>query len=84
MHTNQERSQTTQQARRLAEKRLEVEEERFRLGLSTTTELLDLQEDVAIAKGKEVKALVDYNKSLVNLERVKGTALEKNDIELEG
>jgi len=53
------------------------------LGLSTTTDLLDRQEDVAIAKGKEVKALIDYKKSLVRLERVKGTTLEENDIELE-
>jgi len=53
------------------------------LGLSTTTELLERQEDVAIAKGKEVKALIDYNKSLVGLERVQGTTLEKNEIELE-
>ena len=52
------------------------------MGLATTTDLLDLQEDVAIAKGKEVRALIDYNKSLVRLERVKGTTLEENDIEL--
>jgi len=53
------------------------------LGLSTTTDLLDRQEDVAIAKGKEVRALIDYNKSLVALERVQGTTLEKSEIDVQ-
>lgn len=53
------------------------------MGLSTTTDLLDRQEDVAIAKGKEVRALIDYNKSLVALERVQGTTLEKSEIDVQ-
>jgi outer membrane protein len=83
VQTNLKRGHSTQEARRLAEKRLEIEEERYDLGLATTTDLLDLQEDVAVAKGKEVRALIDYKKSLVRLERAEGTTLEANDIELE-
>jgi outer membrane protein TolC len=43
---------------------------------------LDFQRDLATAQGNELRAIVDYNKSLSNLTRNTGTTLEKYHIEL--
>ena len=42
--------------------------------------MLRAQENVAIAEGNEIKAVVDYNISLKNLEAVQGTILDDNDV----
>lgn len=82
IETNIKRVNVTKLARRLAEQKLDVEEKRFEVGLSTSFNVLEFQKDLAEEQSKEIKAIVDYNKSLVRLERVKGTTLEKNDIKL--
>lgn len=81
--TNIERVYATRKSRELAEKRLEVEERKLEVGRSTSLEILRAQEDLATAEGNEVKAIVDYEISLGNLERAKGTIFDAYGIELE-
>ncbi len=82
IETNIKRVNATKLARRLAEQKLDAEEKRFEVGLSTSFNILEFQKDLAEEQSKEIKAIIDYNKSLVKLERVKGTTLEKNEIRL--
>ena len=82
VHTDFKRIRTTRTARQLAEKQLNAEQERLQLGLSTTRVVLEFQRDLAIARGNEQRAIVDYNQSLANLRRVTATALDEYQIVL--
>ena len=82
VQTDFKRIETTRSARILSEKQLEAEQERLNVGLSTTRFVLDFQRDLAIAQRNELRSIVDYNKSLSNLARQKGTTLEQYAIEL--
>ena len=77
VQTDFKRIETTRSARILAEKQLQAEQERFKVGLSTTIFVLGFQRDLALARANELRAIVDYNKSLSNLARQKATTLEK-------
>lgn len=63
--------------RKLAEEQLRVEQKRLEAGVSTTFNVLRLQRDLVDAQFREIRAITEYNKALANLERVKGTILEK-------
>ena len=78
--TNGKRVEATRQARRLAEKKLEAEEERFRLGLTTVQDVITFERDLAEAKRAEVQALIDYRNSLVDLDQRTGRLLERHQI----
>jgi len=80
--TNIERVKATKKARELAQKRLDVEEKKYSVGRSTSLEVLRAQEDLATAEGNEAKAIIDYEISLGNLEKAKGTILDAYDIKL--
>jgi outer membrane protein TolC len=69
-------------ARVLAEEQLRVERRRLEAGVTTTFNVLSFQRDLAAAQANEIRAITDYNKSLANLEKVQGTVLEKNRIEM--
>lgn len=83
IETNVQRIKATKKARELAQKRLDAEEKKYEVGRSTSLEVLRAQESLAIAEGNEIKAIVDYNISLKNLEAVQGTILKDNDIVIE-
>lgn len=72
----------TREARRLAEEQLRVEQKRLEAGVTTTFNVLRFQRDLTEAQANEVTAIAEYNKSLANLEKVKGTILEKYKLEL--
>lgn len=82
VQTDFKRVETTRSARIMAEKQLEAELERLKVGLSTTRFVLDFQRDLATAQGHELRAIVDYNKSLSNLARHKATTLDRYQLEL--
>lgn len=82
VQTDFKRIETTRSARILAEKQLQTEQERLRVGLSTTRFVLDFQRDLSIAQGNELRAVIDYNKSLSNLARHKATTLDRYHLEL--
>ncbi len=83
VQTDFKRMETTRSARILAERQLKAEQERLNVGLSITRFVLDFQRDLAIAQRNELRAVVDYNKSLSNLARQKGTTLRRYGIELQ-
>jgi outer membrane protein len=78
--TNAKRADVTRQARQLAEKKLEAEETRFQLGLTTVQDVLTFERDLADAKRAEVNALVDYRNSLVDLDERTGRLLERHHV----
>ncbi len=80
--TNAKRVEAARVARALAEEQLRIEQRRLRAGVSTTFNVLQFQRDLTAAQAVEVQAMSDYQKSLVNLERVRGTVLEKFQIAL--
>lgn len=82
VQTDFKRIETTRSARIMAEKQLQAEQERFKVGLTTTRFVLDFQRDLATAQGNELRAIVDYNKSLSNLARHKATTLDRYHLEL--
>ena len=80
VQTDFKRIQTTRVSRRLAERKLEAEQAKFEVGISTTTDVLDFQVDLASARVRETEALIDYNKSLIALYQSLGTTLEQSRI----
>ena len=68
--TNLKRVEATRKAREFAERRLEAEQKRFTVGLSTTFQLFQAQRDLARQRQNELNAIIDYNRSLVDCEAV--------------
>ncbi len=83
VQTDFKRIETTRSARIMAEKQLQAEQERLKVGLSTTRFVLDFQRDLATAQGNELRAIVDYNKSLSNLSRHKATTLDRYSLQIQ-
>jgi outer membrane protein TolC len=83
VQTDFKRIETTRSARIMAEKQLQAELERLKVGLSTTRFVLEFQRDLATAQGNELRAIVDYNKSLSNLARHKATTLDRYSMQLQ-
>ena len=80
INTGLKRIKVAQFATKLARRKTQEEEERFKEGLSTSHDVLMFQRDLARAQGREIQAIIDFNKSLVNAQRVLGTILEDADI----
>jgi len=83
IESSYKRISATQEARRLAEKNLEKEEERMTLGMSTSVDVLRVQEELAVTQSRETNAVVDYINSLNNLDKVIGTTLQTYEIEFQ-
>jgi outer membrane protein TolC len=56
----------------LARTQLEAEQEKFRLGLSTSFNVLQFQNQLTSARSDEIRALSDYNVALGQLDQVTG------------
>jgi outer membrane protein TolC len=83
VQTNYERVQAYRLARELAAGKLEAEEKKLQVGLSTNYIVLQYQRDLADARTAELLASIDYNLSLAGLERVQGTTLKTWNVRLE-
>jgi hypothetical protein len=68
-----ERYQAATVARELAEKRLEAEQSKFEVGMSTNFFVVQAQRDLADAQNIELRALLDYRKAQVDFDRVQET-----------
>jgi outer membrane protein len=75
VQTNRQRVETSRVSRELAERRLEAEEKKLAAGIQTTFFVFQAQRDLAQARTNEVKALLDYNKSMVDFEAVQEVPL---------
>jgi len=83
VETNFKRVQAYRLARELAEKRLQAEEKKLKVGLTTNYLVLLNQRDLASAKTNELRAMIDYNLSLSSLERSLGTSLRTKGIRID-
>jgi outer membrane protein len=70
LNTNRKRFESTRSARLLAERRLEAEQKKFSVGLSTSFEVFQAQRDLTQARNNELSAILDYVKSTVDFEAV--------------
>jgi outer membrane protein TolC len=70
VNTDLKRVEATRKAREFAQQRLDAENKRFTVGLSTTFELFQAQRDLARAQQNELRATISYNQSLVDFEAV--------------
>jgi outer membrane protein TolC len=69
VESNLKRYEAATAARELAETRLSAEQSRFEVGLSTNFFVVQAQRDLATQQISELRALLDYRKSLVDVER---------------
>ena len=81
--TNRERVDAAHAARVLAEESLNAEQEKLNAGASTSFVVLQLQRDLTAARSTELRAIADYQQSVVELQRVQGIVLSKNNIILD-
>jgi outer membrane protein len=84
VETNLKRVKAAQVNVRLQREKLAAEQKKFENGMSTSFQVLQFQTDLTTAESRENQAIVDFNKSLVDLERAKGTLLEAKGMVLPG
>ena len=63
----------TRVALRASEQQLDAEQRRFAAGLATNLELQVRQQELANARINELQAAIDYNRALIQFERVQKT-----------
>jgi outer membrane protein TolC len=73
VETGLTRYEAARTARELSEQRLDAEESRFEVGLSTYFFVVQAQRDLGTAQNIELRALLDYRRALVDYERVQST-----------
>lgn len=71
---NQKRVEAARVARDLSQRRLEAEQSKFDVGLSTNYFVVQAQRDLLTAENTLLRAVLDYQQSLVDFERVQLTS----------
>jgi len=71
-------------SRRLAEKNLEAEQRKYENGLSTSFQVLQIQDDLTAARSRVVAAVSAYRRALASYRRALGTLLEENQVTVVG
>ena len=74
LEQNQQRIETTRLGRELAEQRLDAEQKRFEVGMSTSFLVIQAQRDLAVARNNELQALLDYQLAVVTFDAVQQVA----------
>jgi outer membrane protein TolC len=80
--SNAEAVQAARAARELAEQKLDAEQLKFRVGMSTNYFVVQAQRDLADVQNSELRAVLNYRKSLVELERLQQTTMQASNITL--
>ncbi len=80
VQSNLKRVDATRAARGLAERRLEAEQSKFEVGMSTNFFVVQAQRDLADAQNNELRALLDYIKSIVDFERSQQAGVTRTTI----
>jgi outer membrane protein TolC len=70
VESNVKRLEAATAARELAERRLEAEQSKFEVGISTNFFVVQAQRDLSDAQIQELRVLADYQKSLVEFDRL--------------
>jgi len=61
--------------------KLESQKKRYDVGLATIFEVLEFQEDLAVAERNYIRTVIDYNKAMIELQRVKASFLQDYRVE---
>ena len=77
-----QRVETARISSRLARKNLEAERKRYENGLSTSFEVLRIQEDLSEARRREVSALLNYQRARASFDLSIGKLLERYGVRL--
>lgn len=80
---NRARVDAARKARDLARNGFDIEQKKFKLGASTSYQVLQIQRDLAQAESNLVVAMSTYEKSRVELDRVTGLTLLHTGIEIQ-
>jgi outer membrane protein TolC len=80
MRNASEAVQAAQAALELSERRLEAEQSKFDVGMSTNYFVVQSQRDLNDAHNSELRAILNYRKALVELERLQQTTLSNSNI----
>jgi outer membrane protein TolC len=65
-----------------AQERLAAFRKRNAVGLATTKDVFDVENDLVAAQGNQIQALVDYNNAITQLWRVTGELLDRQGIKV--
>jgi outer membrane protein len=82
LETNRKRVETSKVALRLAQEQLDGEVKRFEAGLSENFRVLDQQNALSTAEYQELVSLINYKKSIINLQKAMYTLLEANEFDI--
>jgi outer membrane protein TolC len=80
VETNRKRIDATRVARELSQRRLEAEQKKFEVGMSTSFLIVQAQRDLSQAAANELRALIDFVKAIAAFERAKGTILDRSNV----
>ncbi len=84
VRANYDQVQATRAARQYEEAALDAEQKKLESGKSTTYTVLQVQRDLTTARGNEIQALDNYNKSLSQLSLDEGSTLDRLGIDING
>jgi len=82
VETAKRRVEAASNSRANAQLQYESEQRKFDAGQSTTFLVLDRQNALSSAQGRELRALTDYNKAVAELQRAVSTTLTMNNISI--
>jgi outer membrane protein TolC len=80
VETNRKRINATREYTKLAAEQLEAEQEKYKVGQSTTFRVLEYQDVFASALSQEIRTLTEWRVSVAALYKSTGKILEKNNI----
>ena len=80
--TSEQRIQASQASLKAAERQLEAENQKFKIGITTNFMVITRQNDLSAAKLRVVNAITDYNKSINSLRKAVGIILEEKNIKV--
>lgn len=80
--TGYKQIEVTERGRAYAEERLKAFIRKNEVGLATTKDVLDVENDLAAAKNNQITALVAYNNAITLLWQVDGELLEREGIRI--
>lgn len=75
LRTARERIEITRARVESEQANLDAENKRYDVGVATSFEVIEFQEDLARAQESHILAIVDYNKAAIALEKARGTLL---------
>jgi len=84
LHVSRETIDLARHAKKLAEEKLKILFKRKEVGLATTRDVLEGEDDLASARTGEISAIADYNIALTDYWRATGVLLEQENVRFTG